>query len=326
MTSHSDTDASASSVSPLNIVFAGTPDFAASVLQAIIDSPHRVVACYTQPDRPAGRGRKLAASPVKALATEQGIEVYQPLNFKADEDLHALAALNADIMVVVAYGIILPQAVLDTPRLGCINVHASLLPRWRGAAPIQRAIAEGDHESGITIMQMDKGLDTGDMLSKVSTPISTTDTGGALHDRLAELGAQACVDTLATLGAGTATATPQDDDLANYAHKLSKQEGSIQWQQDSHAIHNLIRAFNPWPVAHTEMDGKKIRIFEATLVDDADGEPGTILAADKQGLLVAAQTGGIRITRMQLSGAKQLPVADILNSRKDQFAIGKKFN
>ncbi|OUS27420.1 methionyl-tRNA formyltransferase [Gammaproteobacteria bacterium 45_16_T64] len=309
----------------MNIVFAGTPDFAASVLQALLDSPHNVVACYTQPDRPAGRGRKLAASPVKNLAAEQGIDVYQPLNFKADEDLAALKTLNADIMVVVAYGIILPQTVLDTPRLGCINVHASLLPRWRGAAPIQRAIAEGDTETGVTIMQMDKGLDTGDMLSKVSTPISATDNGGSLHDRLASIGAQACVDTLADLSAGNANATPQDNAHANYAHKLSKQEGQIQWQQDSHTINDLIRAFNPWPVAHTEMDGKKIRIFDASAISDIKGEPGTIVAADKDGLVVAAKTGGIRITRMQLSGAKQLPVADILNSRKDQFSIGKKF-
>ncbi len=315
-------------------MFAGTPDFAASVMTAILNGPHNIIGCYTQPDRPAGRGRKLTASPVKALAQEHDIPVYQPLNFKQAEDLEQLQALNADLMVVVAYGIILPKAVLETPRFGCINVHASLLPRWRGAAPIQRAIAEGDRETGVTIMQMDEGLDTGAMLSKVSTPISLSDTGGSLHDRLAELGAEACVASLNAINTGDIDAEPQDNDLANYAHKLSKEEGRIQWNLPSDQVHNLIRAFNPWPVAHTEMDGKKVRLFDVELLDssvvDTDtispqGTPGTILAANKQGLTVATGTGAIRITRMQLSGAKQLPVTDILNSRKEQFSVGKQF-
>lgn len=294
-------------------------------MSAIIDSPHRIIGCYTQPDRPAGRGRKLAASPVKALAQEHDIPVYQPLNFKHSDDIDQLEVLQADLMVVVAYGIILPKAVLDTPRLGCINVHASLLPRWRGAAPIQRAIAEGDNESGITIMQMDEGLDTGAMLSKVTTPITASDTGGSLHDRLASLGAQACVAALDALSADGLIPEPQNNDLANYAHKLSKEEGQIHWDQSNQQIVNLIRAFNPWPVAHTEMLGKKIRVFEADLINDQQGEPGTILEANKQGLTVATGSGAIRITRMQLSGAKQLPVADILNSRKEQFSVGKQF-
>ncbi len=315
-------------------MFAGTPDFAASVMTAILNSPHNIIACYTQPDRPAGRGRKLTASPVKALAQEHDIPVYQPLNFKQAEDLEQLQALNADLMVVVAYGIILPKAVLETPQLGCINVHASLLPRWRGAAPIQRAIAEGDKETGVTIMQMDEGLDTGAMISKVTTPISLSDTGGSLHDRLAELGAEACVSALNALSTGNVNAEPQDNNLANYAHKLSKEEGRIQWDLPNHKVHNLIRAFNPWPVSHTEMDGKKVRLFDVALVDvalveaetiDPQNAPGTILEANKQGLTVTTGSGAIRITRMQLSGAKQLPVTDILNSRKEQFSEGKQF-
>ncbi|OUS05595.1 methionyl-tRNA formyltransferase [Gammaproteobacteria bacterium 42_54_T18] len=295
-------------------------------MTAILNSPHNIIACYTQPDRPAGRGRKLTASPVKALAQEHDIPVYQPLNFKQDEDLKQLQALNADLMVVVAYGIILPKAVLEAPRLGCINVHASLLPRWRGAAPIQRAIAEGDNETGVTIMQMDEGLDTGAMLSKVITPISPSDTGGSLFDRLAELGAEACVSSLNAFSVGETSAEPQDNDLANYAHKLSKEEGRIQWNLPNHQVHNLIRAFNPWPVAHTEMDGKKVRFFDVEIVSgNAQSAPGTILDANKQGLTIATGSGAIRITRMQLSGAKQLPVTDILNSRKEQFSVGKQF-
>ena len=323
-------------IKPLNIVFAGTPDFAASVMTAILNSPHNIIACYTQPDRPAGRGRKLTASPVKALAQEHNIPVYQPLNFKQDEDLSQLQALNADLMVVVAYGIILPKAVLEAPKLGCINVHASLLPRWRGAAPIQRAIAEGDKETGVTIMQMDEGLDTGAMISKATTAISLSDTGGSLHDRLAELGAQACVSSLDALSAGDRNAEPQDDNLANYAHKLSKEEGRIQWGLPNQQVYNLIRAFNPWPVSHTEMDDKKVRLFDVELVDTKTSDtevinsnpqhaPGTILEANKQGLTIATGSGAIRITRMQLSGAKQLPVTDILNSRKEQFSVGKQF-
>ena len=322
------TSESTRNTSSLNIIFAGTPDFAASVLTAILASQHNVIACYTQPDRPAGRGRKLAAGPVKTLALENDIPVYQPLNFKQDEDLDQLKALNADIMVVVAYGIILPKVVLDTPRLGCINVHASLLPRWRGAAPIQRAIAEGDVESGVTIMQMDEGLDTGNMLSKVTTPISPSDTGGSLHDRLANLGAEACVASLNDFSVNNFTAEVQDDTLSNYAHKLSKQEGQIQWGQSNQQVHNLIRAFNPWPVAHTELDGSKVRILEAELIDNnsaSASQPGTILESNKLGLTVATGNGAVRITRMQLSGAKQLPVADILNSRKEQFSVGKQF-
>ena len=313
--------------SKLKVVFAGTPDFAASVLQALLASQHEVIACYTQPDRPAGRGRKLTPSPVKALAQEHGIEVYQPLNFKNPNDIEQLAALNADIMVVVAYGLILPKAVLETPRLGCINVHASLLPRWRGAAPIQRAIAAGDAETGVTIMQMDEGLDTGDMLLKSSTPISPEDTGGSLHDRLAEMGAKDAVIALDQISANQHQAEPQNDTLANYAHKLSKEEAKLDWQQSAKALNDLIRAFNPWPVCHTELNGDKVRLWQAqALAETSNQPPGTIVAAHKDSLDVACGEGLLRLTELQLSGAKRLPVSAILNSKADLFAPGNAFH
>lgn len=311
---------------PLKVVFAGTPAFAASVLQALLDSPHQVIACYTQPDRPAGRGRKLAPSPVKVLAEQQGIPVYQPLNFKQPEDIATLQALQADIMVVVAYGLILPQAVLDAPRLGCINVHASILPRWRGAAPIQRAIAAGDSESGVTIMQMDQGLDTGAMLLKVFTPINPDDTGGSLHDRLARLGAMALVDTLDLLADGKATPEPQDHALATYAHKLTKEEAKLDWRRSASDLHNLIRAFNPWPVCHTTLDGDTIRVWKAERqTGNSQATPGTLLEVSRDGITVATGDGLLRLTELQLPGGKCLPVAALLNSRADWLTAGKQF-
>ncbi|RLT99249.1 methionyl-tRNA formyltransferase [Ketobacter sp.] len=316
---------------PLNIVFAGTPDFAATVLQSILGSRHRVIACYTQPDRPAGRGRKLTPSPVKALAQEQDIAVYQPLNFKAEPDRAQLAALNADLMVVVAYGLILPRAVLEAPRLGCINVHASLLPRWRGAAPIQRAIAAGDTESGVTIMQMDVGLDTGAMLLKACTPIAADDTGGSLHDRLADMGGKAILDTLEQIADGSATLEPQDNSLATYAHKLSKEEGRLDWSRSAFELNNLVRAFNPWPVAHTELNGNTLRVWRSQALEQPappaveDTIPGTLLAVNKDSLDVATGSGVLRLLELQLPGAKRLPVADILNARADWFALGARF-
>ena len=311
---------------PLKIMFAGTPEFAATQLQALLGSRHQVIACYTQPDRPAGRGRKLTPSPVKALALEHGIPVYQPLNFKQADDVETLRALNADIMVVVAYGLILPQSVLDAPRLGCINVHASLLPRWRGAAPIQRAIAAGDSESGVTIMQMDKGLDTGAMLLKATTPISQDDTGGSLHDRLAQIGAPALLETLDQLAAGTAQPEIQDDSLATYAHKLSKEEGKLDWSRPAVELHNLIRAFNPWPVTHTTLEGETLRVWKAERqTGNHQSPPGTLLEATKDGITVATGEGLLRLTELQLPGGKCLPVAALLNSKADWFTPGKQF-
>lgn len=311
---------------PLNLIFAGTPEFAAIQLQALLGSRHRVIACYTQPDRPAGRGRKLTPSPVKALAQEHGIPVYQPVNFKNADDVAQLQALNADLMVVVAYGLILPKAVLDAPRLGCINVHASILPRWRGAAPIQRAIAAGDRETGVTLMQMDVGLDTGAMLLKVTTPISADDTGGNLHDRLAQIGAPALLETLEQLAAGAAKPQAQDNSLATYAHKLTKEEAKLDWTRSAADLHNLIRAFNPWPVTHTELDGDTIRVWKAERqTGNHQAAPGTLLDVSRDGVTVATGDGLLRLTELQLPGGKCLPVAALLNSRADWLQAGKRF-
>jgi len=311
---------------PLNLIFAGTPEFAAIQLQALLGSRHRVIACYTQPDRPAGRGRKLTPSPVKALAQEHGIPVYQPVNFKNADDVAQLQALNADLMVVVAYGLILPKAVLDAPRLGCINVHASILPRWRGAAPIQRAIAAGDRETGVTLMQMDVGLDTGAMLLKVTTPISADDTGGSLHDRLAQIGAPALLETLEQLAAGAAKPQAQENSLATYAHKLTKEEAKLDWTRSAADLHNLIRAFNPWPVTHTELDGDTIRVWKAERqTGNHQAAPGTLLDVSRDGVTVATGDGLLRLTELQLPGGKCLPVAALLNSRADWLQAGKRF-
>lgn len=300
---------------PLNIVFAGTPDFAAIALAALLKSRHNVIAVYTQPDRPAGRGRKLKASPVKELALKHNVPVFQPSSLKSPEDQQQLAALKPDIMVVAAYGLLLPQVVLETPRYGCLNIHASLLPRWRGAAPIQRAILTGDAVSGVTIMQMDEGLDTGDMLYKLTTPIDETDTAQRLHDRLAELGADALLHTLARLP-GDVAPEPQDEALATYAKKLDKKEAAIDWSQPARQIARQVNAFNPWPVAQTWLDDKILRIWEAhSLSDNANTTPGTVVAESKQGIDIATGKGILRVTRLQLPGGKSLSVADFINSR-----------
>ncbi len=322
---------------PLRVVFAGTPDFAASVLAALLapqqaGPSHQIIACYTQPDRPAGRGRKLTPSPVKAIALTHDIPVYQPLNFKAQEDVDALAALQPDLMIVVAYGLILPQRVLDIPTLGCINVHASLLPRWRGAAPIQRSLIEGDAETGITLMQMEAGLDTGPMLVKVATPIAVDETGGQLHDRLAVLGAKAMVDLVVQIAAqGMPPADVQDHALATYAHKLSKEEGQLDWAQPAAALSRKIRGLNPWPVAYSQRQGETVRVWNATpSIGGGDGHPGsalpgTILTADKSGIAVQTGDGVLVLTELQLPGGKALPARDILNSRAAWFAPGECF-
>ncbi|MBV2204690.1 MAG: methionyl-tRNA formyltransferase [Pseudomonas sp.] len=305
----------------MRIVFAGTPEFAAQHLQALLEAGRAVVAVYTQPDRPAGRGQKLAPSPVKQLAVQHGIPVYQPQTLREPAAQAELATLQADLMVVVAYGLILPQAVLDLPRLGCINSHASLLPRWRGAAPIQRAIEAGDDESGVTVMQMEAGLDTGPMLLKVSTPITAEDTGGTLHDRLAALGSQAVVRAVEALAAGTLQPEPQDDALATYAHKLSKDEARIDWRRPAVELERLVRAFNPWPICHTTLGGEALKVHAARL-GAGQGEPGHILEASRNGLTVACGEGALSLTRLQLPGGKPLDFADLYNSRREQFAAG----
>ena len=312
----------------LRIVFAGTPEFASAHLQAVLDSQHEVIAAYTQPDRPAGRGRKLKPSPVKELALQHDIPVFQPLSLKKDEEARQqLADLKPDLMIVVAYGLILPKSVLDIPRYGCINVHGSILPRWRGAAPIQRAIAAGDKECGVTIMQMDEGLDTGDMLIKAHCPIHDTDKASDLHDRLIEVGQPALIEAVNAIAEGSLTAEKQDDNLANYAHKMSKEEARIDWNNSASELDCMIRAFNPWPVATTEFDETSIRVWEATpLPENSPEAPGTLINASKDGLDVACSEGVLRLTNVQLSGSRAMSVQDLLNSRREMFAVGKRFN
>ncbi|WP_318485153.1 methionyl-tRNA formyltransferase [Photobacterium leiognathi] len=308
---------------PLRIVFAGTPDFAARHLAALLSSQHDVVAVYTQPDRPAGRGKKLTASPVKAIALEHDIPVYQPVSLRNEEAQQELAAIDADIMVVVAYGLLLPQEVLDTPRLGCINVHGSILPRWRGAAPIQRSIWAGDTETGVTIMQMDIGLDTGDMLKVATLPIEATDTSATMYEKLAELGPDALIDCLSDIADGTAVAVKQDDEQANYAKKLSKEEALIDWTMDAAAIERCVRAFNPWPMSYFTVAEQNVKVWQTAIEADNQGKaPGTILSADKQGILVATGNGALRLISLQPPGKKAMSAADLLNSRREWFEPG----
>ena len=304
----------------LRIVFAGTPDFAAVHLRALIDSEHDVIAVYSQPDRPAGRGKKLQPSPVKQVAVEHDIAVYQPLNFKDPADVQQLEALNADVMIVVAYGLLLPQSVLDAPKHGCLNVHASLLPRWRGAAPIQRCIEAGDKMTGITIMQMDKGLDTGDMLHKITTGITLDDTGGSLHDRLADIGPQSLLVTLAQLEAGKLQPEKQNDALANYAHKLKKEEALLDWSQPAENLALRVRAFNPFPVAFTLLGNDRIRVLKASALEKVTQlQPGTIVNVTAEGIEVACAEGVLRLEQIQLAGKKAMLVADVINGQPNLF-------
>lgn len=299
----------------LRVIFAGTPEFSVYPLQALLDSDHEVIAVYTQPDRPAGRGRELKPGPVKQLALDNNIAVYQPLNFKQEEDLAALEALEADIMVVVAYGLILPQRVLDAPKRGCLNIHASILPRWRGAAPIQRSIQAGDKQTGVTIMQMEAGLDTGPMLYKAVIDIGETETGGQLHDRLAPLGAEALMKTLELLVADELKPEIQDDSLANYAHKLDKKEAAIDWQKPAAEIERSVRAFNPWPVTFTRFGKKSLRIWSAEVVDvRSTGEPAKVIATSQDGIDVATGDGVLRIKELQPEGKRVMSSADFLNA------------
>ncbi|ESE42455.1 methionyl-tRNA formyltransferase [Shewanella decolorationis] len=312
---------------PLNIIFAGTPDFAARHLQALINSHHNVIAVYTQPDRPAGRGKKLTASPVKELAVSHDIPVYQPGSLRKEPAQQELAALNADIMVVVAYGLILPKVVLDTPRLGCINVHGSILPRWRGAAPIQRALWAGDKETGVTIMQMDVGLDTGDMLLKTYLPIEDDDTSATLYEKLALQGPDALLQALEGLANGTLAAEKQDEALANYAEKLSKEEARLDWSKSATQLWQEVRAFNPWPVSYFEHQGNTIKVWQTQVsTTSSNAAPGTIISASKKGIEVATGDGVLTLLSMQLPGKKPLSVADILNARADWFTPNTRLN
>lgn len=317
----------------MRIIFAGTPDFAAIALKALLEAGHNIVAAYTQPDRPAGRGRKLKLGPVKALALEYDIPVEQPVNFKGSDAVDRLENYSADLMIVAAYGLLLPPSVLETPSYGCLNIHASLLPRWRGAAPIQRAILAGDAETGITIMQMNEGLDTGDMVLKLATPIEQQDTGGSLHDRLAELGAEAILQTLTNISAQPPKAEKQDDKLASYAKKLNKTEAWIDWRQSATEIDRHIRAFNPWPTCQSKLADKIIRIHEAhilqhTKTDDTTtphNNSGEIIAYSKHGIDIQCGQGQLRLNKCQLPGSRAMAVADLHNGHPDLFKSGQHF-
>ena len=302
----------------MRIVFAGTPEFAVASLRAAARH-NEVVAVYTQPDRPAGRGRGLMPSPVKREAVERGIPVFQPESLRDEQAQEQLRALQPDLMVVVAYGLILPKKVLQIPTHGCWNVHASLLPRWRGAAPIQRAIQAGDAETGVGLMQMEAGLDTGPVLLEQRTPILPEDTGGSLHDRLAELGAQVLADGLGLLRAGIKPVPqPQPEAGVVYAHKLDKAEARLDWQQDAAALARTVRAFNPWPVAEAQLAGERVRIHGAVALDDNQGlPPGTVLAASRDGIDIACGQGALRLRVVQREGGKAITAADYLNARRD---------
>ena len=316
------------SSSKLRIVFAGTPEFAAAHLRALFGwKGGEVIAVYSQPDRPAGRGKKLAMSPVKELASQHELPVYQPLTLRNSEAQAELRALQADIMVVVAYGLILPAAVLTTPRLGCINVHASILPRWRGAAPIQRAIEAGDNETGVTIMQMDVGLDTGDMLDIVRCKIENDETAASLHDKLALIGAPALIATLEQLAANSATPEKQNDALTCYAAKISKEEAALDWNKNAIVLDRQIRAFNPTPVAYGTIDGERVKIYRARTEAKTNTKPAEIISADKSGIVVGC--GGnscLRILDLQLPGGKILSAGEMLNGRADLFKPGRSFD
>lgn len=318
---------------PLRIVFAGTPDFSANILNALIDAGHKVVAVYCQPDRRVGRGKKLAFGPVKSLAMEHDIPVEQPIKFDqtlnqdGDTPLAVLASYQADLMIVVAYGLLLPQAVLDQPRFGCVNIHASLLPRWRGAAPIQRAIEAGDQQTGITIMQMDKGLDTGNMLSKVSCNIEANDTGSTLHDKLMRLGSQSIIEFLDSYQHGKPSSLLpgeiQSAELATYAHKLSKDEAAVDWRLPAIQIERKIRAYNSWPVSFTQVNGQRLRIWGAELGESpvsANTIAGQVVSFDKSAISVACgDARSIRLTQLQADGSRAMPVSDLLNSKRQWF-------
>ena len=316
---------------PLNIIFAGTPDFAAQHLAALLKSEHNIVAVYCPPDKPAGRGKKLTACATKQLALEHNISVEQPENFKSEDTQTTLASFQADVMVVVAYGLLLPPVILSTPQLGCINVHGSILPKWRGAAPIQRSLEAGDAKTGVTIMQMDKGLDTGDMILTATCDITATDTSASLYNKLAELGPVALLDTLALMATGDYQRQPQDNVQATHAAKLDKAEAELNWQYPATVLDRKVRAYIPWPVTQFTFNENskqhRIRVWQASVIDlDHHQSPGTILSADKHGIVVATTEQALRLEVLQLPGKKALAVADILNGKADWFATGQSIN
>ncbi len=312
---------------PLRIIFAGTPAFAATHLQALLNwQSGRVIGVYTQPDRPAGRGKKLAASAVKELAQQHQLPLYQPASLRNADAQTELAALTPDVMVVVAYGLILPKEVLTIPRFGCINVHGSMLPRWRGAAPIQRAIEAGDSETGVTIMQMDEGLDTGPMLTIARCAIAADDTTASLYDKLALLGAPSLIATLQALAQGAALPQQQDDSLTCYAAKIEKSEALLDWQRSANALDRQIRAFNPEPIAYGNLHGQRIKIYRAQPGPSLNSTPGTIVGANSAGIDVACGEGSLRILSLQMPGGKVLSSQQVLNGHAELFKPGHCFD
>ncbi|CAI8156847.1 MAG: Methionyl-tRNA formyltransferase [Pseudidiomarina mangrovi] len=309
----------------MRVIFAGTPDFAARHLQALIDSADfDIVAVYTQPDRPAGRGQKLQPSAVKQLAQQHGLAIEQPPSLKTASAQQQLAQYQADVMVVVAYGLMLPQAVLDMPRYGCINVHGSLLPRWRGAAPIQRALWAGDSDTGVAIMAMELGLDSGPVLATARLAISPEDTSASLYDKLAELGPQALLDCLHQLPSKLKQAQPQDPSTVTYAHKLSKEEAQLDWQQPAPVLERWVRAFNPWPICwFIANNGEVVKVWRSSAeTSTSSASPGTILSADKHGIVIQTSAGALRLLELQPAGKKPLSAADFLNGRSDWLGVG----
>ena len=307
----------------LKIIYAGTPEFAVPALEALMQTAHEVVAVYTQPDRPAGRGRKLHYSDVKQCALAHDIEVVQPQSFKAPQDIKKLQGFGADLMVVAAYGILLPPPILQAPRLGCINIHGSLLPRWRGAAPIQRAILAGDSTTGITLMQMDKGLDTGDMLAQTRVEIHHETNAVHLHDQLKQVGADLLLQNLDAIEQQTLEPEKQDDTQATYAHKLSKQEARIDWNKPAAQLQREVRAFNPWPVSHSELGGKLVKIWSADVAaDSTDVAAGEIMAHDRAGIQVSCGDGVLVIRELQFAGKKRSTAEQVLNARN---LVGERF-
>ena len=307
----------------MKIVFAGTPDFAVPTLQALLDSEHQICGVYTQPDRPAGRGRKLTASPVKALAVSANLPVFQPENFKQAGALEELAALEPDLIVVIAYGLILPQAVLDIPKFGSINVHGSLLPRWRGAAPIHRAVMAGDDKTGITIMKVVKKLDAGDMLYKIECPINADSTSSELHDQLAEIGAQGLIQVVNQIEQGTLIAEPQDEALVTYAHKLEKNEAMLDWQKSAQELDRQVRGLNAWPVAQTLYKGEVLRVWRSEVIDGESDLPAGTISCQQHALDVATGNGVLRLLEVQLPGGKRIAGKDFLNAHQaDNLRLG----
>lgn len=304
----------------MKIIFAGTPEFSVAALEVLLHSEHTVIAVYTQPDRPAGRGRKLTMSPVKQLAEAHHLPVYQPVTLRDVAQQKILTDLEADIMVVVAYGLILPKPVLQAPRLGCINIHASLLPRWRGAAPIQRAILAGDQETGVTIMQMDEGLDTGPMLYKVNCLIKADDTSASIHHYLATLGAEALLTTLANIE--NLSPAAQDSAMATYANKISKEEARLDWRTTAEELSRKIRAFNPWPVAYFKLEETPVRVWQAEVIENTSGQPGEIMRVAKKGIDIATASNGLRLQKIQFPGGRILDIPDVLNAKQNDFVVG----